>query len=167
VTRDQWRGVTYIHLADTAEKAWEEASPGIRRDQGYFAGIGARGTQDHAGGKQEDPLDPRVAARNGRWIIGSPDDAIEQIEAISKEAGGIGGMMITTHEWLPQHKIKYSMELFARYVMPHFRGHTAGLKASWAQTLKDKEAGRLPPFSAPPAQTTPVPQHRSNLYVNR
>lgn len=168
VTRGQWRAVTYVHLAATREKAWEEARDGIRRDQGYFAGIGARGTQDHAAAiRQEDPLDPLAAARNGRWIIGTPDDAIEQIESINKEANGIGGLMITTHEWLPQHKIKYSMELFARYVMPHFRGHVQDLKAAWARTQADRAAGKLPPFSAPPAQTPPATQHQSNLYVNR
>ncbi len=175
VSRDNWRGVTYVHLADTKEKAWEEAGPGARRDQGYFAGIGARGTQDHAstpsspgaGTKQEDPLDPFVAARNGRWIVGTPDDAIEQIEAVNKEAKGIGGMMITTHEWMPHHKIRHSMELLARYVMPHFRGHTRDLKAAWERTLADNAAKRLPPFSAPPSATPPTTQHKSNLYVNR
>ncbi len=168
VTRDQWRGATYIHLADTREKAWEEAGPGARRDQGYFAGIGARGTQDHAAGKEQaDPLDPHTAARSGRWIIGTPDDAIKEIEAINREANGIGGIMMTTHEWMPQQKIKYSMELFARYVIPHFRGHTNELKSSWERTLADRAAGKLPAFSAPPSATPPVPQHKSNLYTNR
>jgi limonene 1,2-monooxygenase len=167
VSRGDWRAVTYVHLADTREKAWEEAAPGIRRDQGYFAGIGARGTQDHAAGKQEDPLDPKVAARHGRWIIGTPDDAIEQIEAVKKESGGIGGIMITTHEWLPHLKIKYSMELFARYVMPHFRGHVQDLQRAWQRTLDDNKAGALPPFSAPPSATPPASASPSNLFVNR
>ncbi len=167
VSRANWRGVTYVHLAATREQAWEEATPGIRRDQGYFQGIGARGTQDHAAGKQDDPIDPRVAAHNGRWIIGTPDDAIKQIEAVNKEAGGFGGMMLTTHEWMPHQKIKDSMELFARYVMPHFRGHLQDLQAAWDRTLADRAAGKLPAFSAPAAATAPITQHKSNLYLNR
>ena len=43
------------------------------------------------------------------------------------ETGGFGGLMLTTHEWAGTEKLRRSYELFARYVMPHFRGHTQAI----------------------------------------
>jgi hypothetical protein len=39
--------------------------------------------------------------------------------------------MLTTHEWTGTEKLRKSLELFARYVMPHFRGHTLGYRDEW------------------------------------
>lgn len=39
--------------------------------------------------------------------------------------------MVTTHEWAGTDKLRRSYELFARYVMPHFRGHTQGYRDEW------------------------------------
>jgi hypothetical protein len=47
------------------------------------------------------------------------------------EAGGFGGLMLTTHEWAGTEKLRKSLELFARYVIPHFRGHTQGYRDEW------------------------------------
>jgi hypothetical protein len=40
-------------------------------------------------------------------------------------------LLLSTHEWTGTEKIRRSYELFARYVMPHFRGHTAGYHDEW------------------------------------
>ena len=66
-----------------------------------------------------------------RWIIGTPDDAVEWIENMQQETGGFGGVMLSAHEWMTTPTIKRSMELFARYVIPHFRGHVRPLKSAW------------------------------------
>ena len=39
--------------------------------------------------------------------------------------------MLTTHEWADTFRLKRSCELFARYVMPRFRGHTATYHDEW------------------------------------
>ncbi len=75
--------------------------------------------------------------------------------------------MMTTHEWSDQATIKYSLELFARYVMPHSRGHTADLKRAWQKTIDDRAAGRIPETGGPPGEAPPVYEHKSNLYVKR
>ena len=41
-------------------------------------------------------------------------------------------------------KQKKSMELFSRYVIPHFRGHTKDLIKEWDHTKKLSSAGELP-----------------------
>jgi hypothetical protein len=38
---------------------------------------------------------------------------------------------LATHEWASTEKLRRSYELFARYVMPHFRGHTLGYQDEW------------------------------------
>lgn len=167
-SRDDWRIVTYIHLADSREQAWEEVQAGIERDvHQYFYTI--NGPQQWVVRPDQDPatLTAGEIAEKRRWIIGTPDDAIEQIQALYEETGGFGGLMMTTHEWVPQHKIDYSLELFARYVMPHFRGHTSSLKAAWERTQADAKAERLPKLGGPPADSPPVDDHRSNTYVDR
>ena len=93
--------------------------------------------------------------------------AIEQIQQLYDEAGGFGGLMIATHEWTDQARIKYSLELFARYVMPHFRGHTADLKLAWQKTIDDRKAGRIPSIAGPPVEPPAVYDHKSNVYVKR
>ena len=50
---------------------------------------------------------------------------------MQEETGGFGGLMLTTHEWTGSENLRRSLELFARYVMPHFRGHTRGFKDEW------------------------------------
>ena len=81
------------------------------------------------------PAAHEITARSGAdrrdWIIGTPDDAIAQIERMQAETGGFGGLMLTTHEWASTEKLRHSYELFARYVMPHFRGHTHGYHDEW------------------------------------
>jgi hypothetical protein len=50
---------------------------------------------------------------------------------LQTETGGFGGLLLTTHEWTGSDKIKKSLDLFARYVIPHFRGHTRGYHREW------------------------------------
>ena len=75
--------------------------------------------------------------------------------------------MITTHEWVPHAKSRYSMELFARYVMPHFRGHTADLKREWKRTQDAREAGQMPEvLGRDLTDEFPSGGNRTNLHTN-
>ena len=167
VEKEDWRVVTYVHLADTREEAFEQARAGAIRDvHDYFYTINThRGWVVNPDQRPED-LTFEEIVESKRWIVGTPDDAIEQIQALVDETSGFGGLIMTTHEWMPMAKIKYSQELFARYVMPHFRGHTADLKAEWSRTKSDRAAGRIPNlFSNEPAPG--LDYHKSNLYTRR
>ena len=143
--RDDFRIVTYMHLADTNEEAWADVENGIVRDvHEYFYTINSPKTWLMTPDQNPSSLTAREIAKKRRWIIGTPDEAISQIEALYEETGGFGGLMLTTHEWTPQSKIKYSLELLARYVMPHFRGHTTDLKKEWSRTKSNREQGKIP-----------------------
>lgn len=169
VTRADWRIVTYVYLADTREQAWADVEAGALRDvRQYFFTIGGKGAYEAYPGQPEKEITLQSIVERRGWIIGTPDDAIAAIERLQKEAGGIGGIMQTTHEWVGQAKLRYSLELFARYVIPHFRGHTTDLKRAWARTQADSAAGTLPPMGGGPPKPSPtLEEHRSNLYLNR
>ncbi|MFW6195164.1 MAG: LLM class flavin-dependent oxidoreductase, partial [Chloroflexota bacterium] len=145
ISREDWRAATYVYLADTREQAWADVRTGIERDvHDYFYTInGERAWADYPGQPKSELTAERIAEKRG-WIIGTPDDAIERLEQLNEETGGIGGILITTHEWVPHWKSRYSMELFARYVMPHFRGHTADLRDEWERTKRDRADGAIP-----------------------
>ena len=130
-SRDNWRIATCVYLADSREEAWRDVEASIKRDMEYFVSIGLKGPYESYPGQPADEITARSGADRRDWIIGTPDDAIAQIERMQAETGGFGGLMLTTHEWTSSEKVRRSMELFARYVMPHFRGHTRGYHDEW------------------------------------
>lgn len=167
VDKEDWRVVTYIHLADSRDEAVRQARDGAIRDvHEYFYTINThRGWIVRPDQRPEDLTFEEIVGSK-RWIVGTPDDAIEQLEALVEETSGFGGLIMTTHEWMPMAQIRYSQELFARYVMPHFRRHTADLKGEWERTQLDRAMGRIPNlFSRDDAPS--LDDHKSNLYTRR
>jgi limonene 1,2-monooxygenase len=130
-SRDNWRIASCVYLADNKEEAWRDVEASIARDMKYFAAIGLKGPYESYPGQPLHEITARSGADRRDWIIGTPDDAIAQIERMQTETGGFGGLMLTTHEWASTEKLRHSYELFARYVMPHFRGHTQGYRDEW------------------------------------
>ena len=130
-SRDNWRIATCVYLAESREEAWRDVEASIGRDLQYFAAIGLKGPYEAYPGQPLSEITPRSGADRRDWIIGTPEDAIAQIERMQRETGGFGGLMLTTHEWVGTEKMRRSYELFARYVMPYFRGHTAGYQDEW------------------------------------
>ena len=118
-------------MADSKEEAWRDAEASIARDMEYFASIGLKAPYESYPGQPLHEITARSGADRRDWIIGTPDDAIAQIERMQAETGGFGGLLLSTHEWTSTEKLRRSYELFARYVMPHFRGHTMGYRDEW------------------------------------
>ena len=143
ISRDDWRLATCVYLAETREQAWADVEASIGRDMEYFFAIGLKAPYESYPGQPAHEITPRSGADRRDWIIGTPDDAIEQIERLQAETGGFGGLMLTTHEWAGTDKMRKSLELFARYVMPHFRGHTRGYSDEW-QRLQQAVGQRRP-----------------------
>ena len=130
-SRDNWRIATCVYLANSREAAWHDVEENVGRDMQYFFAIGLKAPYEAYTGQPAQEITPRSGADRRDWIIGTPDDAIAQIERMQTETGGFGGLMLTTHEWASTEKLRHSYELFARYVMPHFRGHTQGYRDEW------------------------------------
>lgn len=125
ISRDDWRLVIPIHLSDSREQAISDVAEGaFRYNKDYF---------EDTLGRPADPNNPndiRATAERGGAIIGTPDDAIAAIERMLEMSGGFGAILGLAHEWTTWEKTKYSYELWARYVAPHFQGQLDRIRAS-------------------------------------
>jgi limonene 1,2-monooxygenase len=114
-----------MHIAETREKAYENARFGFERYLGY-----ANNNQPRflvpAG---RDPLEWFVENRYG--VCGTPDDAIALIERLYEKQGTFGAFLHQVHNWADWEATKRSYELYARYVMPHFSRANAPRAASY------------------------------------
>lgn len=124
--RSKWRLVGPMHLADTREQAIEDARFGLDAFCEYTQEVVAAPHFRAAGGT----FDERVAWVNetGLGVIGTPADAIAQIERLDKQSGGFGAYLLMHHEWANPEATAKSYELFARYVKPRFQGSTERLE---------------------------------------
>ena len=141
--RDNWRIATYMYLSDSVEKAWDEVWEGILREAEYFSAIGLRGHYAEYEGQPFSEFTPESCADRRDWVIGTPDDAIDWLEAKMEETGGFGGLLLHSPEWTNRHKWERSMEMFARYVIPHFQGHSQTFKSEWDKVQAKTDDGKI------------------------
>ena len=83
-------------------------------------------------------------AGKGNCCIGTPDDAIAYIQDLLDQSGGFGTLLLLGHDWASPAATYHSYELFAREVMPHFKGQLTAPRAShdWAKGMRDQLLGR-------------------------
>lgn len=116
IDRSQWRLVGPVHIAETREKARENVRFGLEQWLYYFREVAALPLAPTDG---SDPVDALIAS--GMAVIGTPDDAIAQIERLEAQSGGFGCFMQLAHNWADWENTKKSYELMARYVFPKFQ----------------------------------------------
>jgi limonene 1,2-monooxygenase len=138
--RRGWRLVGPMHIAETREQAYEDVRFGLRDWIDYFQKVAALPLAPDAG---DDTDLADVMNNSGMAVIGTPDDAIAQIERLQKQSGGFGSYLVMAHEWANTEATRKSYELLARYVMPHFQGSTETTTASrdWAANNRPQFIG--------------------------
>jgi limonene 1,2-monooxygenase len=105
-----------MHIAETREEAMRNARFGFYKWFEYFQRINpAR----FASLPKGDPLEVLVAARG--IVVGTPEDAIAQIDRLYARQGQFGAFLQLAHNWANWDATKKSYDLYARYVVPHFR----------------------------------------------
>src|SRR5262249_47988445 len=126
--RTRWRLVGPMHLAETKEQAQRDVEYGIVQFARYFRHVLPNSpvgdAADLAGILQH-------CDRSGFAVIGTPDDAIRQIERLEQQSGGFGTFLIFGHEWADPAATLHSYDLFARYVMPRFQGQLDPIRSSY------------------------------------
>ena len=110
------RLVVPMHLADTREQAVANVRYGLKQFIDYFNNNQPRFFPPEGA----DTVDWYVGEKIG--VIGTPDDAIERIEALQAKQGEFGAILLQANNWADWEQTKRSYELYARYVMPHFSG---------------------------------------------
>jgi limonene 1,2-monooxygenase len=114
--RSVLRLVGPVHIAETREQARANVEFGIHKFIEYFSAINPMAAGQDMGG--DDPVGAMI--ESGRAVIGTPDDAIEQLERLQKQTGGFGCFLQLAHNWANWEHTKKSYQLFARHVAPHF-----------------------------------------------
>jgi limonene 1,2-monooxygenase len=139
VSRDDWRVVTMVHVAETRQKAKEEVERGLPEFAIYSGAYSERTFEwlepDPDAPAPEGPptVDELIEAFGGTKVacIGTPDDAIEMIQNLVDLTGGFGKLLLFVGtDWAAQDALNRGLELFAREVMPVFQGSFDGLAAS-------------------------------------
>jgi limonene 1,2-monooxygenase len=114
--RSRLRLVGPVHLAETREQARKNVEYGIYKFMEYFARLNPLAPTPSNG---KDPIDDMI--ESGRAVIGTPDDAIAQLKRLETKQGEFGAFLQLAHNWASFEATKKSYELYARYVVPHFR----------------------------------------------
>lgn len=140
--RSKWRLVGPMHIAETREQAREDVKHGIDAWFDYFQEVQAAVHFEVAGKSTEERTD--FVINSGLGVIGTPDDAVEQISKLQAQSnGGFGAYLVMTHEWADIRTTEKSYELMAERVFPAFQGSTETLRASaqWASTERSRLGG--------------------------
>ena len=142
VDRRKWRLVGPMHIAETEEQARADVKYGLAQWVDYFERVAALplapGTLDPE--KMVDAL-----METGFAVVGTPAMAIAQIERLIAQSGGFGTYLLMAHEWADREATLRSYELFAREVVPHFKGTLSSLESSrdWAAENRPEFIGAV------------------------
>jgi limonene 1,2-monooxygenase len=135
VSREGWRLVGPMHLAETEEQARRDVERGLAEWVSYFRKVGAvpiLGEMDF----EQDLVDSVNAS--GVGVIGTVDRAVDQIERLEAQSGGFGTYLLMAHDWAGREETWKSYEFFSRYVMPRFQGSVTSLARSRDWTIEHR-----------------------------
>ena len=142
VDRRRWRLVGPMHIAETEEQARADVRFGLPQWVDYFERVAALPLAPST-------LDPDklvdALMETGFAVIGTPAMAIAQIERLIEQSGGFGTYLLMAHEWADRPSTLRSYELFAREVVPHFKGTLRSLEGSrdWAAENRPEFIGAV------------------------
>jgi limonene 1,2-monooxygenase len=126
--RSSTRLVAPMHIAETREQALKDVEFGLQKWVDYFAHVNPTAAGDDL--KTRGPA--RAMIESGRAVIGTPEDALQQIERLREKSGGFGCLLLLAHNWANFERTKYSYELFARHVSPVLQHKNSLREASFA-----------------------------------
>ena len=119
-----------IHIADSREKAFSEATGFFEENLKMFAPLGfVPGLDDEKIQALADPkLAPkaglptvREADEAGSWLCGPPESVVERLMAVQERYPGLQYVNVGSVIGTPQSVVLEQLERFAREVMPAFR----------------------------------------------
>ena len=118
-----------FHIAETEEKAIEEARPFFEENMKMFAPLGfVRGLSEN----QINALDSGSAARSaglptleqsveaGNWLVGTPESITEKLMKVQDRYPGLDMVNVGQVIGTPQEVIEEQLQKFGEDVIPHF-----------------------------------------------
>jgi limonene 1,2-monooxygenase len=127
-----------VHIAETREQAFENVKFGLDKWQGYFSGISAVAGRDSTENQSAQQM-----VENGVAVIGTPEDAVAQIQRLQKKQGDFGCFLQLAHNWANFENTKKSYELWQRHVTPVINGANTARETAlnWAKDNKERFIG--------------------------
>jgi limonene 1,2-monooxygenase len=123
--REDLRIVQPMHIAETREEAAASCRDSLKYYVDYFA-------NNVAPLEMPADVDPvQWWMDTGLGVIGTPDDAIAAIQRIYDRYGEFGCVLNLPNTFAGFEATKKSFELYARFVMPHFRKTNVNRQASY------------------------------------
>jgi len=138
---DTIRCATDIYVAETREKALADVRVGYERFNRYILNQSAHlpNSIGHI------PLEVQI--EKGEVVVGTPDDAIDQIRRLEKKVPDFGCLLMLEKNWASFENTKRSHELLARYVLPAVNKQNENRQKSFDWARKGRE-GFVEVFSA-------------------
>ena len=125
--REDWRIVRNVLVADTDEEALKLALNGCmgRMEEDYSLKLihtfGMVGYLKHDPAVPDSDVTIDYMARHN-WIVGSPATVAEKIEAVHRQVGGFGVLLVLGFDYLEQSEAwRRSLELLANEVAPRLK----------------------------------------------
>jgi limonene 1,2-monooxygenase len=146
VSRQNWRVTKFCHVAETRQQALDECRELFPKfSSARLLGVIPDGTND--------ARMPEIAVENRGAIIGTPEDAIAEIESLIEDSGGFGGFLHAMFGVVKRDAMLRSYELMSRYVLPHFQGQSATMQANreWVMATGGGPIGAGPGTGIPEA----------------
>jgi limonene 1,2-monooxygenase len=138
VDRRDWRVVMSWHIAETREKAREQAKHGLYRwHNEYTVGTLMRPGTDPF--ESPDQAVEQMTEVGGASVIGTPDDLVAAIRQMLDITGGFGTVIGFAHDWANREDTFKSWELVARYVIPEVNGMLDSYRESQRHVIEHRE----------------------------
>ena len=133
----QLRCATDMHIADTRDKAMDQARKGFEITHRYFANQTAHVANEGATATLEGMVE------RGEAVIGTPDDAVALIRRLEAKVADFGTLLLLDKNWASFENKKNSLEMIMRYVLPEINGDNASRQKSfdWQGVNRDKFEG--------------------------
>jgi limonene 1,2-monooxygenase len=136
VSRDEWRLVVPMHLAESRGEAIAQVHDRATRWlTEYQRDVLGRPLPE---GVPEDRVVETLVDR-GAWLVGTPDDCVRAIERLEDLSGGFGGVLVMVQDWATREHQRRSYELLARYVVPRYTGVLDGVVAAHQLGVAQRE----------------------------
>jgi limonene 1,2-monooxygenase len=139
VDRKNWRVLLSWHVAETREKAREEAKHGLMRwHNEYIVGTLQR-PGDGPFNSPDEAVDKTAFEEGAASVIGTPDDLVKVIKDVYAKSGGFGTTIGFVHDWANPENTMRSWDMVARYVIPEINGYVAKLRESQKFLIENRE----------------------------
>ncbi len=127
------RCATDIHIAETRDAAMDQVRRGFAVNQQYFL--------NQSGHLPDSPAHYSLEhlIERGEAVIGTPDDAVEQIRRLEEKVPGFGCLLLFDKNWAGTADKQRSLEMMMRYVLPEINGDNESRNRSFAWQHENRE----------------------------